>query len=59
MPDVAAVEIDFAAHTATVHMKPGKATDRASVEAALRGGGYGVESFVETGSPGESKPDAR
>jgi hypothetical protein len=52
MPDVDAVDIDFAAHTATIRMKAGKTTDRESVAAALGESGYGVESFTENAPAG-------
>ena len=48
MPDVDKVDIDFPAHTATIHMKAGKTTDRGSVEAALAKSGYGVQTFTES-----------
>jgi hypothetical protein len=45
LPEVASVEIDFDAGTATITCKPGQKVTRDTVEAALRGDGYGVTDF--------------
>jgi copper chaperone CopZ len=48
LPDVASVDINFAAKTATVTAKPDKTIRRDTVETALKGAGYGVTDFTET-----------
>jgi hypothetical protein len=47
MPDVANVEINFDAKTATVTAKADKTISRESVETALKGAGYGVTDFSQ------------
>jgi hypothetical protein len=47
LPDVAGVDINFAAKTATVTAKPDKTISRATVETALKTAGYGVTDFSE------------
>jgi len=47
VPDVASVEIDFDAKTATVTAKANTAISRATVETALKDAGYGVTTFAE------------
>lgn len=51
MPDVAAVEVDFNAKTATVTAKPNTTISRQSVENVLKAAGYGVTTFSATSSP--------
>ena len=47
MPDVAAVDVNFEAKTATVTAKPNTTISRETVETALKGAGYGVTTFTD------------
>lgn len=47
LPEVASVDTDFKAQTATITTKPGEALTRALVEEALRRDGYEITSFIE------------
>jgi copper chaperone CopZ len=47
LPDVASVEVNFDAKTATVTAKPNTTISRESAETALKEAGYGVTTFTE------------
>ena len=49
MDEVAAVEVDFDAKTATLTARPGKTIGRDACEKALAGSSYGVTTFAARG----------
>lgn len=51
MPNVASVEVNFDAKTATVTAKPNTTISRETVETALKQAGYGVTAFTEGKAP--------